>query len=475
MSKQPNIILLVMDSARVKNLSCYGYERTTTPNIDALAAQSTLYDQAISVGSLTLPDHASLFTGLYPLNHGVTVSRDALPENFPTLARRLKELGYQTACFSNNAYISDATGLDQGFDTVEDIWRVTHPRGTERTKMSKRLKQLERRGPLAKPVVSMIRAAMRTRSIMKARRGNKDSGARLTNEKIQTWLSESRRPDAPFFMFVNYMECHERYSPPYPYNRRFMPTRFSPWRVAQVSPNKAQVLAGSEQRRAEDIEIMRALYDGALSYLDDAIAGLIRYVESLGILEETLIVVTSDHGDSLGEHDHLGHRMALYEQLVHVPLIIRYPARFAPGVRVAHQVQLADLYPTFLELAGANSDEATADGFQSLLTPPPPEVRPFTVAENTAPSSLDNMLARMIRTETYKYIWKSNHQHELYDLTRDPNEAVNLMTIEPEIARSMIERLEAWERSQEGKRIETRQAEYDEATLQRLRGLGYVA
>jgi len=81
----------------------------------------------------------------------------------------------------------------------------------------------------------------------------------------------------------------------------------------------------------------------------------------------------------------------------------------------------------------------------------------------------------MIRTDTYKYIWKSNHQHELYDLTRDPNEAVNLVTIEPEVARSMIERLEAWERSQEGKRIETRQAEYDEATLQRLRGLGYVA
>jgi arylsulfatase A-like enzyme len=475
MEKQPNIILLVMDSVRVTNLSCYGYERPTTPNIDALARQGTLYEQAISVGCWTLPVHASLFTGLYPMSHGVTVSKDALPEGFPTLGRRLREVGYQTACFSNNAYISSATGLDQGFDTVEDVWRVTHPRGTERTKMSKRIKQLERRGVWTKPIVAVLRRAMRIRSFLKHRRSQKDSGARLTNEKIQTWLHDSRRSGTPFFLFVNYMECHERYSPPHPYDRRFMPERFSPWRVAQVSPNKTEVLAGSHKRRADDIEIMRALYDGALNYLDEKIAELVRSLESLGLLEDTVVIVTSDHGDSLGEHDHLGHRLALYEQLVHVPLIVRYPAWFLPGLRVEQQVQLADLFPTILDLAGADTADASANGFHSLLEPPPPEVRPFTVAENTAPTSLDNVMARMIRTGQYKYIWKSNHQHELYDLSRDPNETANLVAVEPEVARLLVERLEAWERSLEDKRIETRQAEYDEATLQRLRGLGYVA
>ena len=475
MKNLPNIILLVMDSARVTNLSSYGYERPTTPNIDALAGQGTLYEQAISVGCWTLPVHASLFTGLYPLNHGITVSRDALPDDFPTLARRLKEHGYQTACFSNNAYISEATGLAQGFDTAEDIWRVTHPRGTERTRMSKRIKQLERRGAWTKPLVRLLRTGMRLRSMLRARRNTKDSGARITNEKIQGWLRESRRPDAPFFIFVNYMECHERYSPPPPYDRRFMPARYSPWRVAQVSPNKAEVLAGSPRRRDDDLEIMRALYDGALNYLDDKIGELARLLDAQGILDDTLLVITSDHGDSLGEHDHLGHRMALYEQLVHVPLIVRYPARFAAGARVAQQVQLADLFPTFLELAGAEVSDTAANGFHSLLAPPDPEARPFTVAENTAPSSLDNLLARMIRTDQYKYIWKSNHQHELYDLCKDPSETANLVGAEPEVARRLVERLEAWERSLEDKRIETRQAEYDDATLQRLRGLGYVA
>jgi arylsulfatase A-like enzyme len=472
MGKPPNIILLVMDSVRVTNLSCYGYERPTTPNIDTLAAQSTLY--AISVSCWTLPVHASLFTGLYPLNHGVTVSKDALPDGFPTLARRLKEVGYQTACFSNNAYISSATGLDQGFGTVEDIWRITRPRGIERTKMSRLIKRLERRGTWTKPIVRLLRHAMRVRSFMKHRPNQKDSGARLTNEKIQAWLREAQGSDAPFFIFVNYMECHERYSPPHPYHRRFMPAKFSPWRVAQVSPNKDEVLFGSSKRRTEDLEIMRALYDGALNYLDEKIAELVRSIESLGMLDDTVVIVTSDHGDSLGEHNHLGHRIALYEQLVHVPLIVRYPARFAPGARVDQQVQLADLFPTMLALAAADTSDVAANGFHSLLAPPPPEVRPFTVAENTAPHSLDNVEARMIRTDQYKYIWKSNHEHELYDLSRDPSETSNLVAVEPEVARSMIERLEAWERSLEDKRIETRQAEYDEATLQRLRGLGYV-
>ena len=476
MPQQPNIILLVMDSVRTANLSCYGYERATTPNIDRLATQGQLFEQAISVGCWTLPVHASLFTGLYPLNHGLTVSKDALPDHFPTLARRLKTLGYQTACFSNNPYISEATGLTQGFDTVEDIWRSLRPRGARRTWTSQFLKRVERRGP---PMQAMLRGVEWLRNarsiILRMRKGRADSGARLTNEKIKAWLTQTRKLDAPFFVFVNYMECHERYSPPLPYNRRFMPAHFSPWRVARVGPNKAAILNSSAQRRAEDLEITRALYDGALNYLDHRIGELVAFVEGLRILDDTLLVVASDHGDSLGEHGHLGHRLTLYEQLVRVPLIIRCPARFQPGMRVSPQVQLADLYPTFLEFAGADAAEIEANGFHSLLTTPDPSVRPFTVAENTAPKSLDNVLWRMMRTDQYKYIWKSNQQHELYDLAGDPAETTNLFPTRPDLARGLIEELEAWERGLAEKRIATQEAEYDETTLQRLRGLGYVA
>jgi arylsulfatase A-like enzyme len=474
MNKQPNIILLMMDSVRAANLSCYGYHRATTPNIDALATQGTLFEQAISVGCWTLPVHVSLFTGLYPLNHGVTISKDALPPNFLTLARQLKELGYQTACFSNNAYISEANGLAQGFDTVEDVWRISHPRGTRRTKMWKLIKHLEQYGRLAKPAIRLARALQQARSILKGLRSRRDSGAQLTNEKIQTWLTEFRNPDASFFMFVNYMDCHEPYNPPYPYKQRFMPTRFSPWRVAGVGTNKEVALRILEKRGQDDLKIIQALYDGEISYLDDKIGELVQFIESLGILDETVLVLTSDHGDCLGEHNQIGHRMALYEQLVHVPLIIRYPERFQPAVRVMQQVSLVDLYPTLLELAGADPSQANKNGFHSLITPPAAEARPFIIAENTAPKSLNSVIARMIRTDRYKYIWKSNQQHELYDLVKDPGELANLVAVEPETARKMDEQLKAWKRSLGDHRIGTNQTEYDEEIVERLRALGYV-
>ncbi len=123
-----------MDSARAANCSAYGYERPTTPALESLAAQGTLYEQAISVGSWTLPVHATMFTGLYQSSHGLRISGHALPEDYPTLARRLGELGYATACFSNNPYISLPTGLAQGFAKIEDLWRETRPRGTAKPK-----------------------------------------------------------------------------------------------------------------------------------------------------------------------------------------------------------------------------------------------------------------------------------------------------------------------------------------------------
>lgn len=474
MPDRPNIILLVMDSVRAANVSCYGYERRTTPNLDALAAEGVLFEQAISVGCWTLPVHASLFTGLYPSSHGLTISKDALPSDFPTLAGRLKELNYQTACFSNNAYVSEITRLTQQFDTVEDIWRVTNPRGIKRTKMWKLRKWLERFGPITKPVIGAARILQRIRAIVK-RRGNRgDQGARLTNEIIRSWLAESRDSEKPFFIFVNYMEPHEPYNPPHPYDRRFMPEKFGPWRVAQVGNNKDILQNRSGKRYREDLEIIQALYDGELNYLDQRIGELLQMLASEDMLDDTVVIVTSDHGDSLGEHEHIGHRMALYEQLVHVPLIIRYPRGFRPGTRVAEQVSLIDLYPTLLELAGADQTLYSSNGFHSLTTFPGSERRPFVIAENTAPKSMDSVVARMVRTDRYKFIWKSNHEHELFDLVEDPDELNNLVHLKPQTVRELLKQLEEWMDAQTEHRIETDEAHYDDAVRDHLRKLGYV-
>jgi arylsulfatase A-like enzyme len=456
MTEQPNIVLLVLDSVRAANLSCYGYSRPTTPNIDALAQQGTLYEEAISSGCWTLPVHASLFTGLYSLNHGLTTSKDALPEDHPTLARQLKRLGYQAASFSNNAYVSAISGLTQGFDTVDDVWRVSNPRGIKRTGMGRLIKQMERFGRPSRPFIGVARKLQRARAVVKRRRHKKDKGARVTNQRLQKWLLE------------------EPYNPPSPYDRRFMPKRFTQRRVARVGINKDVMGRLSEPRGQEDIQILKALYDGQLSYLDDKLGELVRFIDAQESLADTVLIVTSDHGDCLGEHNHIGHRMSLYEPLLHVPLVVRYPGRFPAGRRVREQVSLIDLFPTILELAGADPSTLNGTGFHSLMPSLGQETRRFTIAENTAPKSLDGLVSRALRTDQYKYIWRSDGQHELYDLTADPGELKNLMDSMPGVAQELELQLRTWQQSLAAYDVDTIETEYDEEVSDRLQQLGYI-
>ena len=463
-----------MDSVRAANCSTYGYERPTTPRLDALAATGTVYEQAISVGCWTLPVHATMFTGLFPLNHGLTISTDALPDGHPTLARRLSDLGYATACFSNNPYISDASGLTQGFDTVEEFWRSTRPRGTAKPKGTRLDERLERMGAVGRAARRPTRAALRFRRQVKRWRewtATTDSGAASTNVAILRWLQSARRGQKPFFAFVNFMESHEQYRPPYPYNREFLPAGVSRWRAASPGA-KHDILAAPTSRRDQELRIIRGLYDGALAYLDHRVGELIEALDSTGAGNETLVVVTSDHGDSLGEHDQLGHRVSLYEPLVRVPLVVRLPGRFTAGARLSDPVQLGDLFPTILELAGDRSTDASVGGFRSLLGTSPP--RRATVAENTAPKALGSVEQRMWRGERYKLVLTSSGLTELYDLAADPGETRNLADQHPDIVTSLSNELDAWRRSLEGKTIETREADFDEETLRRLQGLGYV-
>lgn len=465
---RPNIVCVVMDSVRAANCSAYGYQRPTTPHLERLAAEGVLYEQATSVGCWTLPVHASLFTGLYPVRHGVTISAQALAEDVPTLAEQLTALGYRTACFSNNAYISSASGLSRGFEHVDDVWRVTNPRGVNLPRLSQRIKQLESRGPLLRPLIGLLRRAKRARTILKAWRSRRDSGATYTNQRIRSWLRDSA-DERPFFIFVNYMEAHEPYLPPYPFNRRFVSSRFSPWRVVRSTGRRDEILSQHGKTRDEDLEILEGLYDGTVRYADEKIAELTQILSSEGQLDSTFLAVTSDHGDAFGEHGHLGHRLTLYEELLRVPLVVRYPARFPAGGRVSTPVPIGDLHPTILELAGGGVD-AEAD-FTSLLGDP--AARPI-IAENTGPKSINGLVSRTLRDGHLKLLWRSDGKHELYDLAADPEERDNLAQRDPTNQRRLQDRLEGWMRSMEDRSVDTGDAAYDDETLERLRGLGYV-
>lgn len=469
--ERPNILCIVLDSVRASSCSTYGYARPTTPHLDRLASEGVLFRQATSVGCWTLPVHTSLFTGLYPVRHGVTVSSQALATDVPTLAERLSALGYRTACFSNNAYISDASGLTRGFEHVDDLWRVTNPRGVALPRLSQRIRQLQGRGPLMAPIVGLLRRAKRARNIVKAWRSRKDSGASYTNKRIRDWLRDSA-DDRPFFIFVNYMEAHEPYLPPYPYNRQFVPKRYSPWRVIRSTGRRDEILSQTGRSREEDLEILQGMYDGTLRYGDEKVAELTATLASEGLLDTTFMAVTSDHGDAFGEHGHLGHRLTLYEELLRVPLVIRFPARFAPGTSVDQPVNIADLYPTILEVAGDDEATQSDQDFTSLAGTPPARA---IVAENTGPKSIDGLVSRTLRDGDLKLLWRGDGKHELYDLATDPNERRNLAQDDPTSLRRLLEQLENWTRDMEQRGVGgTGAATYDDETLERLRGLGYV-
>jgi arylsulfatase A-like enzyme len=467
---RPDIVLVVLDSVRASNSSAYGYGRPTTPNLERLGSEGAVFMQATSVGCWTLPVHTSLFTGLSATRHQVTISSHALARDVPTLAERLREAGYLTASFSNNAYISSATGLTRGFEHVDDVWRVTNPRGVAVPRLSRRIKDLERRGPLLRPVIGLLRRAKRARSMIKAWRSRRDSGASYTNQRIGEWL-QARTDDRPLFLFVNYMESHEPYLPPYPYNRSFVPRRYSPWRIMRTIGRREEILSQGGRDRAEDLEILESLYDGTLRYADEKVAELEELLRRRGRMDRTFLAVTSDHGDAFGEHGHLGHRLTLYEELLRVPLIVRYPPGVPAGTVIAEPVSLGDLYPTMLQVAAADDGKAETD-FATLLRVVPGA---SVVAENTGPKSIDGLESQSLRYGDLKLIWRSDGRHELYDLASDPAEGQDISSSDVEKLRSMLERLDQWRASMDARSTATTDdADYDDETLERLRGLGYV-
>ena len=474
--QRPNILMIVMDSVRAANVSCYGYARPTTPSLDALAAAGTRFDQAVSTGCWTLPVHASLFTGLYQSAHGVHISSDALAPDVPTLAEILRDEGYATGCLSNNPYISPATGLARGFDLAEELWRGTHRR-IRRSRLSRLARWLDARGGWARPLSGGLAQLRTWRSRLRRWRNERDGGAALTNSRAQGWIEQQRAAGKPFFLFINYMECHEPYQPPSPFRQKFLPRNCSRWHVAAVSQQKRVDAESNGKSSHDELEILRGLYDGAVNYLDSKIGELTSFLKARGLLDDTAVIVTSDHGDSLGEHGQIGHRLELYEPLVRVPLVIRYPGRLAAGVTHTDPVELRDLFPTALELAGADCHEPADDtGYRavSLLHPQSADDRPWTFAENKAPQSHGGVVARMIRSRRQKLIWRSDGRHELYDLERDPGEVQNMIEQEPELACDLEGELQRWQDALTGEAVGAGVAEYGEHVLSRLRDLGYI-
>ena len=306
---------------------------------------------------------------------------------------------------------------------------------------------------------------------------------------VRSWLAQTHEPNEPFFLFVHYMEPHAPYSPPPEYARLYSQEEASP-AARSAARNPYAAMAGKVDLSEEDLELLRAWYDGEIRYVDDQIGELLGEFERRGLLDDTLVILTSDHGENFGEHGLMGHQFCLYETLIHVPLIVRYPRLFRAGEKRKDPVQLTDLYPTILETAGAvaeNGDDIQGRSLTEIRT----DGTAMSIAEyDVFGNKLEGLLAlnwafdyapyarnlRSLRDDRFKFIWASDGNSELYNIDLDPAEATNLVDVDPEAARALDSKLGQWLDSFTRPGVDPAQApvELDEATKERLEALGYL-
>jgi arylsulfatase A-like enzyme len=470
MSQHPNILILMLDTTRAQNFSCYGYDRSTTPHIDAIAEEGVVFEQAIAPGCWSLPSQVSLLSGMFPIKHGAHELRLRYDHPYPLLPEILRPTGYRTVGISPNSWMSDEFGVTHGFDTYLKLWQFWHtmPADTPQPPLAQKVNQIY------------------SRHIFPHR-----NRARHVNRYLRQHIG---RATQPFFGYAIFWDTHLPYHPHGKHATTWLPNGVSPQQARHINRNHLKYFAGQAPMSEHDFDILRACYDGALATIDEEVGRLIDYLRQRNLLDRTMLIITSDHGENLGEHGLMSHAYSLHDTLIRVPLIIRYPECFTAGQRVAQQVQLTDILPTILdvvqldvpqiraELQGESLIAAALDptvvrhAYAEVLAPHPSIKtinRRNNVPEDTPRPAYDHAL-RCLRTPTHKLIWASDGQHALYNLQDDPHETTNHFVSEPKLAAELMDVLQAWQ-PPHGELMQESPPDLNPALHQRLRDLGYIS
>lgn len=387
-----NLLVITLDTMRADRLPPYGFSGVVTPALDRLAAEGALFEQSFAAAPLTLPSHATLFTGMYPPRLGVRDNTGApLSADFQTLAEVLGARGLTTGAFVASAVLAPRRGLDQGFGTYS------------------------------------MGASPGCPGSPRARRPADD----VVSEAV-TWLAD--HDSAPFFVWIHLYDTHRPYQLPDDYARSY------------ADP-----------------------YAAAIAFEDAQIARLISHLEARDLLDDTLMVVAGDHGESLGEHGEDSHGMFIYQEALRVPLIMR-----GPGVvprRVSAPVRLVDVMPTILDMFGVGTPPMDGLSLTRLLAGADEGSSREVYAESLYPQRFGWASLRSLRADRYKVI--DAPRPELFDLESDPYEQRNLFESKPSVAAGMLTRLRSFD-SERGRSVDAA-PDVDRAFAERLASLGYVS
>lgn len=342
----PNIVLVVLDTVAARHLGSYGYHRRTSPALDQLATEGVVFERAYAAAPWTLPSHASLFTGLHPQTHRAGWTHPRLDDgkarigkafryDHHTLAEELGRRGFLTCGVSEKSWLTDRHGLTQGFQYYFD-YSIDRP--SERLVLPRTRERLARRGFGARLFDG----------------GEVDQGGRRVVDTALHWMEQHADGDRPFFLFLNLNEAHAPYLPPQGAEDfgRFLPPGAVlddlPEEYFGHAPDRKALNSGARPRMDAEDEIQRALYDASILYQDGLLEDLFNGLRDGGHMEDTLVLITSDHGEEFGEQGRFGHQLSLSDRLLHVPLIARYPSLLPAGMRIADEVSLVDVFPTIL-------------------------------------------------------------------------------------------------------------------------------
>lgn len=465
--QKPNIILISIDTLRADHLSCYGYKRLTTPNLDHLAEEGVLFTNAYSTAVWTPPAHASMLTGLYPKDHGV-VHQNSLRNEVPTIATLLRNHGYQTAGFANNSQVGELVGLNQGFDDFYEVWR-----GLSKKQILKRL-------------------------IYHSKRigGYIDDGASLTNKLVFNWLDKRWNEDKPFYLFIHYIEAHNPLKAPKPFKYKFLTKdireQVDMAKIWKVANNPLICLTDELKLNETEIEALHCLYDEEINYVDSKIGELTDFLVQKKLINKTILIITADHGEHFGEHGFYSHIASLYEPVVHIPFILRYPSEISSHSRSHQLVQHIDLMPTILEVVGVYEEgklSLTGRNLLDCLNGEEDSRILFAEWEGRIPYFIRDRLKNvkdhplierlkkplwMARSGNFKLIADDQGHYQLYNLKRDPDEKNNLCRQDSTLFQHLKQALDDWlkEKADAGP---SQTYDYEDEILKKhLKELGYL-
>jgi arylsulfatase A-like enzyme len=479
----PNVLLLVVDALRYDHLSMNGYPRETSPAIDSLARSGITFENAGAQSSWTKPSTATILTGRYPAVHHMNTMASGVPASIELLPEALHRAGYRTALITANNFVTPVFGFGRG---VDEVYASNPPRFFQ-LMLGHVLSRLGEWSRLAGSVVSALQ------SIERALVGGGTPAGGLRAEGLTRallgWLDRDPAGTQPFFAYIHYMDAHAPYSPPAPYDTRFMTPEIAALPHVTDHPTYTGFLPFEPGRAvsADSLSSMIALYDGGIRYLDDQLARLFEDLKRRGLYDDTLIILTADHGEEFHERGGWGHGHSLYEELVHVPLVMSCPARLADfaGRRYAQPVRHVDLVPTILEFCGLSAPNAVLPGASAPPVTDGKSLMPILSGLEPADpprpiySELDHggRFAHALRIGPEKTMFcqrGTDRKLFLFDLATDPGERRDLAPEDETRASHAEARLNEFRSSISRGDVQEVRVTLDEATRERLRALGYL-